>query len=125
MEVATIILLISLSAFFIMLAVYVGCLCCSRLFSEVAKPIDGETIDRILKTIEYTVEKLNDGRSKSRQAGDQSRGFASPIEPQKSRSGSKVPAVGELPPDVIAPSLKGMQKSSGFGANKSKKASDS
>lgn len=43
----------------------------------------------------------------------------------KESAGSKVPTVDALPPDVIAPSLKGMQKSSGFGSSKSKKESDS
>lgn len=62
--------------------------------------------------------------------GQESRSFKPTANSTFSRSkestgGSQVPTVDALPPDIIAPSLKGMQKSSGFGPSKSKKESDS
>ena len=104
----------------LLLSVSVFLFCLSLILLVVSYRIySANMVDRLLKVIETIAEKY-DGTSRSIGTG----GFVSSVKSETSRGDRKVPSIYALPPEVIAPSLKGMQKSSGFGANKSKKASD-
>lgn len=104
----------------LLLSVSVFLFCLSLVLLVMSYKIYRDNIvDRLLKAIEAVAEKY-DGTSRSISTG----GFVSSVKSETSRSDRKVPSIDALPPEVIAPSLKGMQKTSGFGANKSKKASD-
>lgn len=71
----------------------------------------------------HLLEKLADAWKEKPVQQVVSGGIAPSTRSEKSRS--SVPAVDELPPEVVAPSLRKMQQSSGFGSSGGKAHSDS
>ena len=102
------------------------CIVLCKVLGCVKKLLNHKEYERLLKLLIDSFNGILDVWQKGQETSNKvkSGGYSAFAGSKESRGDKKIPAIDELPPEVIAPNLKGMQKSSGFGTNKSKKASD-